>query len=273
MTQLNRKTRIILVGAAGLLAVAAIIVALYLMVWAPPTKQDFTDAKASAEKITTYKGSELLSKFVVKINEQSRAGLTQQKLADSAAEEKKKAVDAVTARAELAKELQASRIVRDEQVKKTYDTYAAKEAKYRVYITGYADVYPAYKSSFDTCVKVFQINDGAANDLTKLAGLHRTASKTCFEDLAIVEKSSITPLANYAKEFHRIIDERQKTFDGIEKKTLDTDKAGDRIKELGADFSKNDPTEALQKFISESRFDGELTALIKLLDDKAKAAK
>lgn len=272
MKQLNRKTWII-GGVAGLLALAAIITALYLMVLAPPTKQDFSDAKAKAEKITTYSGSQLLSTFVVKVNDQSRAGLTQQKLADSAAAEKKEVVDAITARAELAEELQASRVVRDEQVKKAYDTYAAKEAKYRNYIIGYTHAYPAYKSSFATCIKVFQINDGAANDITKLAGLHRTAAKPCIEDLTSVEKTSITPLASYAKEFHRIINERQKTFDGIEKKTLDTDKAGDRITELGADYSKNDPTEALQKFISGSRFDGELTELIKLLDTKAKAAK
>lgn len=272
MKQLNRKTWII-GGVAGLLALAAIITALYLMVWAPPTKQDFTESKAKAEKIATYSGSQLLNAFVVKINEQSRAGLTQQKLADSASQEKKKVVDAVNARAELAEELKASRVMRDEQVKKAYDTYAAKEEEYRNYITGYVEAYPAYKSSFDTCIKVFQINDEAGDNLTKFAGLHRTASKPCFEDLATVKKSSVTPLANYAKEFERIINERQKTFDGLEDKTLDTDKAGSRIKELSAEYSKNDPTEALQKFISDSRFDGELNELIKLLDNKAKATK
>ncbi len=270
MKQLNRKTWII-GSVVGVITVIAIIAALYVLLWAPPTKQDFTDAKTKAEKITTYSGSELLGTFVAKINEQSRSGLIQQKLVDSASNEKKKVIEAVNARAELATELGASRVVRDEEVKKTYETYAAKEAKYRNYMTGYVEAYPAYKSSFDTCIKVFQIK--AEDDITKLAGLHRAASKPCFDDLAIVEKSSVTPLADYAKEFRRIINERQKTFDGIETKMLDTSEAGKRIKELGAEYSKNDPTEALQKFVTNARFNGELNDLIKILDDKAKDTK
>ena len=272
MKQLNRKAWIaIAVGVVVL--IAAIVALLYFTMWANPTKQDYVDAKAKAEKIATYSGSELLSAFVVKTNEQSRAGLTQQKLADSVGDEKKKVADAISARATLAEELKNNIVVRDEDVKKAYDIYASKEAKYRSYISGYTEAYPAYRSSFATCIKVFEINDQAKDNLTKLAGLHRSASKDCFVDLAAVEKTSITPLVDYAKEFRRIINERQKTFDGIEKKTLDTSEAGKRIKELGNEYSENDPTEALQKFVTESRFDGELNALIAVLDTKAKAVK
>lgn len=272
MRQLNRNAWII-GGVIAVILAAALIAILYLSFWAPPTKQDFADAKATAEKITTYSGSTLLGEFIAKVNQQSSAGLIQQKLVDATADEKKKVVDAVNTRKVLAKKLQASRIVRDEQVKKAYDTYAAKEEKYRTYIVGYADTYPAYKSSFSTCIKVFQINDQASNNITKLAGLHRAAAKPCLEDLDAVAKSTITPLADYAKEFRRIINERQKVFDGIEKKTLDTDEAGDRISELGADYTKNNPVEALQKFVKDSRFNGELNALIKVLDDKVKTTK
>lgn len=271
MKQLSRKTWIIIGSAAGVAIIAATLAVLYFTVWAEPSKQDFTDAKSKAEKIATYSGSSLLGTFVTKINEQSRAGLTQQKLVDSASDEKKNVVDAVTARSELAEELKGSLVVRDEQVKTVFDTYAAKEAKYRTYIVGYTDAYPAYRSSFATCIKVFQINDQAEENITKLAGRHRTASGPCFKDLDVVAKSPITPLADYAKEFRRILNERQKTFDGIEKKTLDTTEAGQRIRELGNEYTKNDPTKALQKFVDESRFDGELNDLIKLLDDKAKA--
>lgn len=266
----NRKT-LIIGSIGGVVAIAAILAAMYLLLWAPPTKEDFSEAKTTADKIATYRGSQLLGTFVTKVNEQSRSGLVQQELAAAANTEKTKVLDAVNARAKLADELSSSRIVRDAEVKKAFDTYAAKEIKYRTYMTGYVEAYPAYRSSFDTCMKVFDINDEAGENLTKYAGLHRAASGPCFEDLAIVEKSSITPLAQYAKEFRRIINERQKTFDGLEAKTLDTDKAGARIKELGTEYTKNNPTEGLKKFVDESLFNGELNALIKLLDDKVKA--
>lgn len=269
MTQANRKTWI-LGGAAVVILATALLAFLYLSFWAPPSRQDFADAKATAEKITTYSGSALLGDFVQKVNQQNGADLSWQELAEVAANEKKKVVEAMNARKKLAEKLQASPIVRDEQVKKAHDVYAAKEAEYRTYILGYADTYPAYKSSFTTCIKVFQINDQAGGVITKLAGLHRTAAKPCLEDLNVVAKSPITPLADYAKEFRRIINERQKVFDGIEKKTLDTDEAGDRITQLGADYTKNNPVSALQKFIKDSLFDGELDALIKLLDEKVK---
>ena len=272
MKQMNRKN-LILIGVAAVALIAAVIAILYFTLWIGPSKQDFADGKEKAEKISTYSGSELLSTYTSKISEGARTGLTQQKLADSAADEKKKLVEAITARETLAKELSGSRVVRDEDVKKAYDTYSAKETKYRTYMLGYADAFAPYRSSFATCIKTFQINDGVENDVTVLAGRHRTAAKPCLEDLAAVAKSPVTPLADYAKEFTRIINERQKVFDGLEKKTLDTDKAGERIKELGADYTKNDPITALQKYVGEARFDGELNALIKLLDDKAKAAK
>lgn len=272
MKQMNRKTLIIAVVAA-LVAVAGILAILYFAVWQQPGKKDFSDAKTKTEKISTYSGSALLGDFITKVNEQSRAGVVQPKLAESASAEKKKVDDAIDTRARLAKEVESSLVMRDKDVKKAYDTYIAQEAKYGSYIKGYAATYPAYKSSFATCVKVFQINDEAGEDVTKYAALHRAAAKACYEDLDIVAKSAVTPLAEYGKEFKRIVTERQKVFDGLEKKTYDTDKAGDRIKQLGADYTKANPSEALSKFVKEASFNGELNDLIKLLDDKAKAAK
>lgn len=271
MKQLNRKTAII--GAAAVIAViAALVTALYFTLWMGPSKQDFSDAKAKADKIKTYNGSTLLTDYARIINTERRAGTTGDELINAGSAEKKKVLDAINSRAELAEQISKSRVVRDESVKKVFDTYYAQEQKYDAYIEGYANVYAYYISSFGTCVKAFQINDAAGTDLTKYAGLHRTAAKPCLQDLSTVAKSSITPLANYAKEFTRIINERQKVFDGLEKKTLDSKAASDRIKELGNDYSKNDPVEALQKFVKEAGFDGELNKLIDTLDEKAKAS-
>jgi len=272
MKQMNRKT-LMIVGLIALAAIAGILTILYFALWQQPSKQDFADANKKADKISTYSGSALLGDFITKVNEQSRAGVVQPNLAESASAEKKKVDDAINARASLAKEVKSSLVVRDKDVKKAFDTYAAQEAKYDSYIKGYAATYPAYKSSFATCVKVFQINDQAGEDLTKYAALHRQAAEPCLEDLAIVAKSAVTPIAEYGKEFKRIVTERQKVFDGLEKKTYDTDKAGERIKQLGSDYTKANPAEDLSKFVKEASFNGELNDLIKLLDDKAKAAK
>ena len=273
MKRLTQKQWILIAIGTVVIAVIALLAVLYVNVWAQPTKQDFTAAKADAEQIATYSGTKLLGEFVTKVNEQSKAGKAQQSLNDSVAAEKKKVIDAVAARQSLAENIESSRVVRDKDIKKSFDTYAAQEAKYRTYIKGYVDTYPAYKSSFATCIKVFQISEEAKKNLTKIAALHRTAAKPCFKDLDIVATSPITPLANYAKEFKRIIMERQKVFDGLEKKTLDIQVANDRIKQLGADYSKNNPAEALQKFVDDARFNGELNALIDALESKAKAAK
>lgn len=273
MKRLTRKQWIFVAVGAVVVVAAVLLAVLYVNVWAQPTKQDFTAAKADAEKIATYSGTKLLGEFVTKVNEQSKAGKAQQALTDSVAAEKKKVIDAVAARQSLAEDIESSRVVRDKDIKKSFGTYAAQEAKYRTYLTGYAETYPAYKSSFTTCVKIFQLSEEAKKNLTKIAALHRAAAKPCFEDLDTVAASPITPLANYAKEFKRIIMERQKVFDALEKKTLDIQVANDRIKQLGADYSKNNPAEDLQKFVDDARFNGELNALIDALDSKAKATK
>lgn len=274
MKQLNRKTWVIIAAVAGFIVlVAAVLALLYVNVWAQPGKQDFSDASVRAKKISDQGASKSLGEFITKVNEQSRAGVTQPKLAESAAEQKKKIDGLLASRSKLGEELGSSIVMRDEQVKKAYDTYMAQEKKYYTYTKGYSDIYPAYRSSFTTCLKVFEIVGKAGTNVTDYAGLQRTASKPCFADLDIVASSPITPLANYAKEFKRIINERQKVFDQLEKKTLAEDAAGTRIKELGNDYTKNNPVEALNEFVKDAGFNGELNNFIKLLDDKAKAAK
>lgn len=274
MKQLNRKTWIIIGSAvAGVAVIAAVLLGLYFAVWAQPSKQDFEAASKTAKEISNTGASKELTALVTKANQEIRAGKVQPALTEAVAAEKKKVDDLVAKRATLNETLKGSIVQRDEEIKKSYDTYVAQEAKYSRYMTGYAASYPYYRSSLSTCLKPFQINDKVSNDVTKYAALHKEASVDCYEDLDLLLKSSIKPIADYGKEFKRIIGERQKVFDQLEEKTLDTSKAGARIKELGNDFTKNDPTQGLQDAVKDAGFNGELDKLIKLLDDKAKAAK
>lgn len=274
MKQLNRKTLIIVGSVVGaLVLIGALLSVLYIAVWKQPSKQDFTTAYTQAKEISDYGASKQLSDLVTKVNEQVRAGVMQPKLGESVTAEKKKVDDLIGKRTALNEKLKASIVLRDEQVKKSYDTYAAQETKYATYMKGYAATYPSYRSSLATCLKPFQINDAAGTNVTKYAALHRTAAVECYKDLDVVMKSKVAPLAEYGKEFKRILTERQKVFDGLEKKTLDNDKAGDRIKELGDQFTKISPADKLQEAVKDASFNGELNDLIKLLDDKAKAAK
>ena len=89
----------------------------------------------------------------------------------------------------------------------------------------------------------------------------------------MLSKTSNKPLAEYAKEFTRIVNGRQKAFDGIANGTIDPSAASVTIKELGAAVTENDPTEELTALSKEASFNGELDSLIKVLGEKAEQAK
>lgn len=272
---MTTKKKALLIG--GIIATVALIAGAAYAVWAlllaPPTKQDFVDAKATMDKVVTFRGSVGLNDFYAKTIERARAGDSQDKLLESTKAERDKTLETLEKRHALIDELRDSRILRDEEVKKAFDTFDAREARYSKYIRDYMDAFPVFRSSFITCIKVFQINDEAGGDNRKLAGLQRAASGPCLEDLDALAKSPITPYADYAKEFARIIRERQKVFDGIENKTLAEKPAGDRLKELANDYSANDPTEGIKKYGEEAVFTDEIKTLRDLIDKKIEQTK
>jgi hypothetical protein len=272
---MTNKKKVTLIGAivAAIVLIGAIGYGIWAMFLAPPTKQDFTDAKATMDEVVTHRGSVGLNDFYAKTVERARAGDSQDKLIESTKAERDKTLETLEKRHALIDELRGSRILRDQEVKKAFDTFDARETRYSNYIRDYMNAFPPYRSSFITCIKVFQINDNAANNLTVLAGRHRTAAKPCLEDLDALAKSPITPYANYAKEFARIIRERQKVFDGIENKTLAEKPAGDRLQQLANDYSKNDPTDGIKKYGEEAVFTDEIKNFRELIDKKIEQTK
>lgn len=264
---MSRKAKIILISVAGVLAVGVIAAVLYLTLWMPPTKQDFTDAKKDAEKIIEYKGLTQVNDFIKVINKQYYAGKTGQELADSAKKERDQAVNAANKRAELAEKLSKSRVLRDAEVKKLYDVYAPIEVTYGAFIRNYTTEYPKYMTSAASCSKTFKL--GAANkSFAQIAETHAEYRKVCLKDLAVLEKSPITPYVAYAKEFKALVNERQKIFDDIVSKDLTLKNAIPKIEASNKKYDSIWVQEEMKEYRKKQVFDGELQALTDLLDKK-----
>lgn len=266
MTQKKR----ILIGLSGL----AFIVLIAGLVWwfMPPSKSDFAAAKATAEKIKQYKGTTLFREYATAVSTASKEGKSYDQVIEATSSQKTKLLDALNSRSENAEKLKSSRALRDKDVEAAYATYEAKEKKYAAYLRGYADAYPSFMSSFRTCNEVFQITK-QTKDSKAYAGLHRQAAQGCLKDLSVLSKTSNKPLTEYANEFTRIVNGRQKAFDGLADGTLGQNAASATIQELGAAVTKNDPTDELSALSKGASFNGELNNLIKVLGEKAEQAK
>lgn len=267
------RNKLFIIG-TGVVIVIVTLVALSLTVWAQPSKQDFETAKKAGEKIVTdYQGSVHLNAFFKAVATEGKAGKVQDELVAAVADEKKTVVDIINSRRMIADTMAKSRVLRDKETKKSFDTYYAREKSYDAYYLAYVDAFPYYYSSLVNCAEPFELAGKAAND-KEFASLHKAASKDCLADLSLLSKTSITPYANYAKEFTRIIVERQKIFDEVAKDPLvaKVDGAADKIRALSRDHAKNDPTDAVVKFAKDASFNGELDDLIVVLDKKAKAS-
>jgi hypothetical protein len=265
------KKKRILIGVSGLaLALAAGLV--WWFWFMPPSKNDFVAAKTIAEKISTYKGSALLREYTSAVSAASKEGGTYEQIVEKTTGQKTKLLDALKSRGENAEKLESSRVRRDKDVEAAYAVYAPQEKKYAAYLQGYAESYPAYVSSFRTCNKIFQIGR-QTNDTKEYGALHRVAAKDCLKDLEVLSKAPSKPFADYAKEFARIVNTRQKTFDGVENGSISYDEATESITKLGADLKKNDPNDEIIALSKRSLFHGELTKLIKVLGEKTDQAK
>jgi hypothetical protein len=266
---MTQKKRII-IGVSGL-AIVALIAGL---VWwfMPPGKNDFAAAKTTAEKIAEYKGTALFREYAGAVSTANKEGKSYEQIVEASSSQKAKLLDALNSRSDNAATIESSRVLRDKDVKAAYTTYAAQEKKYADYLRGYADAYPAYTSSFRTCDKVFQITK-QTQDPKAYAALHREAAPDCLEDLSVLSRSSIKPLADYAKEFTRIVNGRQKAFDGVADGTVSMGLASAAIQGFGSDMTRNDPTDELAALSKEASFNGELDSLIKVLGEKAEQAK
>ncbi len=270
MNRLNRTTRIIIGVVTAFLVIGGILLALSLTIWAQPSKQDFSDAMAKAEKIKTYSGLTLLKEFSQKVIAGSDENKSQQALIDHAAEEKKKTEDALNNRMKLSKEIGEGAAVGDKEVAKAYATYQAREIRYSNYVRDYMNTYPVYQSSFTTCLDVFTFTRSVTNP-NEYAAAQRKASEDCIVDLKQFEKSPITPFASYAKDFMSIINDRQVIFDALERKEIDPDKeTSKKISDITSRYSKISISKELREYGEAATFNNELNDLIKLLDEKVK---
>lgn len=262
----------ILIGVSVIVFLALVVGLVWWFWFMPPSKNDLVTAKATAEKIAELKGSQHLNEYTRAASAAYNEGKTYEQIVAATSGQKTKLTDALKGRSEGGEKLKESRVRRDKDIEAAYRVYAAQDKKYIAYLQGYADAYPAYLSSFRTCNEIFQIGKKTSN-IKEYGGLHREAATGCLKDLSVLSKSTIKPFADYAKEFTRIVNGRQKTFDSVEDGSMTTADGAVSIKELGAAVSKNDPNDELIALSKTSLFHGELTKLIKVLGEKADQVK
>lgn len=265
------RTKWILLAVTALVILGALFAALYFALWAPPSKQDFTEAKADAQKIAAQKASESLRSYALAVSDSSRAGKQGTELAAAGSEHKKATLQALAERMNLAKNLQDSRVLRDEEVKAAYDIYWQREQKYSRYVQGYAESFPVFSSSLKTCGKVFTATRDVA-DPNQFASKHTEVSKDCLTDLGALDKTTIPPYAEYAKTMRSVVVDRQKAFDDLASSKITVRDLTARIKKANEPIATIDPSSKVATFAKESFFNGELNKLIALLDKKAQKA-
>lgn len=266
---MTRKKQVAL-GLAVLFVIAVIAALIFWLL--PPSKKDFVAAKAVAEKIKEYKVTTSFREFTAATSAAYKENKSYDHIVTAATEKKKKLIDALNARSENAAKIKQSRVMKDKDVEAAYATYLARENKYSTYLRNYADTYPAYLASFGSCDAIYQVTK-QTRDIKAYAGLHKKAAEGCLKDLTRLSKMPHKPLADFAKEYIRIVNGRQKVFDGIANDSMPIAQANDAMQQLSADVSNNNPTDELTALNKDSRFNGELNALSKLLGEKAEQAK
>lgn len=268
---MNKKVAFMLAGGitAAILLIGVVILALWLTLWMPPSKEDFAAAKKDAEKIVDYNGLTQMNKFTGAVNTQYRAGKSGQALVDATNTERQTALEAVDNRARVAEQLGKSRVLRDVEVKKAYDVYAPVEASFGAYVRNYINEYPKYMTSVVSCTKAFNLS-AAGKTYKQLAETHATYKKTCLEDLAILEKSPLDPYRAYAKEFKDVVNERQTVLDGVANKTMATATAVKRLTAANQKYLTIWPHEELKEYRKKQSFSGQLKKLIEILGKKEK---
>lgn len=268
---MSKKMKLLLAGgiAGAILLIGVVILTLWLAVWMPPSKDDFVKAKKDAEKIVEYSGLTQMNDFAKAMNVKYREGKTGQELVDATKAERQKTLEAIDNRAKLAEQLRGSRVLRDAEVKKSFDVYAPIEVTFDAYVRNYTNEYPKYLTSVVSCSKPFNLG-AKATTLKEAAKAHGEYGKVCLEDLAKLEKSPLPPYVKYAKEFKDVINERQKVLDGAANGTITAQAATPRITASNGKYRTIWPNDALKEYRKTQMFNGELKKLIEVLDKKAK---
>lgn len=259
--------RNVAIGVAALTVTGGIGYGVWFIFFAPPTSADYKNAATYAEAISDTSALEALETYQAAATTAIKEGKTQDELARAIVQEKQATEAALDKRQEYADKIAGSRVMRDNEVKKLADVYLVTEEKYAKYVRDDMAAYPYFLSSLYTCKKTFDI---ASETSTKgYAEVHKKASVDCLYDLNKLTSSPITPFADYAIEFKRIVNGRQKIFDDIAAGKTSYIDSLEKIKALAEASRENNPVAGYQKYIEDNSFKGnELKDIYVLLEKK-----
>lgn len=268
MTPKQKRTLFIAGGVLAAVLATGLIV-LWVLVWSPPSQQDFKDARATVKTIddSYEKIDDAYQKYFREVRLGFASGKTYKVVVAESAEEKKKYVDVMNSHQAAIERFEEGKGYKDPEVATAYDKFIAKDKVYVVNSDGF--VYPilAFRSSLNTCDDVFQV--AKAGEPTAIAKQHKEASRDCLADLDETAKSKPGPLADYGKKFADIIRERQVVFDKTAKGEMSLEDSAKKIRELSGKYGVLDPLGEVNKNAKAINFADELAALKKVLDRKA----
>lgn len=265
-----KKKRNIFV-AGGALAVVLIVglIILWIVVWAPPSRPDFKDARATVKTIddSYEKIDDTYQKYFREVRFGFASGKTRQVVIEESAEEKKAYIDTMTNHLAAIKTFEESKAYKDPDVAAAYDKFIAKDKQYVANVDGF--IYPilAFISSLDTCKDVYEV--AKAGVPTLIAKQHTEASKDCLADHDEAAHSKPGPLADYGKQSAAHVRERQVVFDKTAREEISLEDSVKKLRELAAKYRPRDPLGEVNKNAKAVNFADELDALKKVLDRKA----
>lgn len=266
-----RKQKRTLFIAGGVLAavLAAGLLVLWVTLWAPPSRQDFKDARATLKTIddSYEKIDDAYQKYYREVRYGIRGGKPRSTVLAESAADKKAYLEAMDNHKAAIEDFEENKAYKDAEVATAYGKFITKDKQFVANSEGF--VYPLlpFTSSLYTCEDVFQV--ASAGFPKAIAKQHKEASNDCLADLDEAAQSKPGPLATYGKKFAAIIRERQSVFDKAASGDMSLEDSSKKIREISGQYGVLDPLGEVQKDAKAVNFADELDALKKLLDRKA----
>jgi hypothetical protein len=268
MIQKQKRTLFIASGALAAVLVMVLIV-LWVTLWAPPSKQDFKDARATVKAIddSYEKIDDAYRKYFQEVRFGFAAGKTREVVIAESAAEKKTYVDVMNSHQAAITTFEESKVYKDPDVASAYDKFIAKDKLYVANVDGFIYPFVAFRSSLDTCKDVYDV--AKAGVPTLIAKQHKEASKDCLADHDEAASSKAGPFADYGKKSAAHVRERQVVFDKTAREEISLEDSIKKLRELATKYGGLDPLGEVNKNAKAINFADELDALKKILDRKA----
>lgn len=265
----KQKRTLLIAGGVGAAVIVAALVAMWVLVWAPPSQQDFKDARATVTKIddSYEKIDDAYQKYFREVRSGFASGKTRDVVVKESAEEKKKYIDTMNSHLASLKKFEESKAYKDPEVASAYDKFIAKDKQYVANVDSF--IYPihAFISSLNTCKDVYEVINAALPVF--VAKQHKEASKDCLADHDEAANSKPGPFAEYGKKSAIHVRERQIIFDKTAKEEMSINDSVKKLRELSAKYVGLDPFSEVTKKAKAINFADELAALKKVLERKA----